>query len=109
MCASWGFVQLEMFMMRMITLLVLKNCSGFIFQKHALFLLNQLYLTGNNGAERRTYDEIFWKRVFGSYITKEENVYDREIADYAVGMDALLEAERIKNELSEFEHSLWEF
>ena len=62
-----------------------------------------------NGAERRTYDEIFWKRVFGSYITKEENVYDREIADYAVGMDALLEAERIKQELSEYEHSLWEF
>jgi gliding motility associated protien GldN len=63
----------------------------------------------NNGAERRTYDEIFWKRTFGSYITKEENVYDRQIADYASGMDALLEAERIKNELFEFEHSLWEF
>ncbi len=63
----------------------------------------------HNSAERRTYDELFWKRIFGSYITKEENVYDREIADYASGMDALLEAERIKNELSEFEHSLWEF
>jgi hypothetical protein len=63
----------------------------------------------NNGAQRRTYDELFWKRAFGSYVVKEENVYDREIADYASGMDALLEAERIKNELFEFEHSLWEF
>jgi len=62
-----------------------------------------------NGAERRTYDELFWKRMFASYIYKEENVYDREITDYASGMDALLEAERIKNELFEFEHELWEF
>ncbi|MCB2219599.1 MAG: gliding motility protein GldN [Bacteroidetes bacterium] len=63
----------------------------------------------HNSAETRTYDEIFWKRMFGSYVYKEENVYDREISDYASGMDALLEAERIKNELSEFEHELWEF
>ncbi|MCF8367583.1 MAG: gliding motility protein GldN [Bacteroidales bacterium] len=63
----------------------------------------------NNGAERRTFDEIFWKRMFGSYVYKEENVYDRVITDYSAGMDALLEAERIKNELFEFEHELWEF
>jgi gliding motility associated protien GldN len=62
-----------------------------------------------NGAEDRTYDELFWKRMFGSYIVKEENVYNRDIKDYASQMDALLEAERIKNELFEFEHELWEF
>lgn len=62
-----------------------------------------------NGAEKRTYDEIFWKRMFGSYIYKEENVYNREITKYATGMDALLEAERIKNEMFEYEHQLWEF
>ncbi len=63
----------------------------------------------HNSAEMRTYDELFWKRMFGSYVYKEENVYDRQITDYAAGMDALLEAERIKNELFEFEHQLWEF
>lgn len=63
----------------------------------------------HNSAERRTYDELFWKRQFGSYIYKEENVHDRVIQDYAQGMDALLEAERIKSEIAEFEHSLWEF
>ncbi len=63
----------------------------------------------SNSAEERTYDELFWKRMFGSYVYKEENVYNREITDYASGMDALLEAERIKNELFEFEHELWEF
>lgn len=62
-----------------------------------------------NDSERRTYDEIFWKRVFGSYVYKEQNVYDRRIADYATGMDALLEAERVKNDLFKFEHDLWEF
>ena len=63
----------------------------------------------NNGAEQRTYDELFWKRMFGSYVIKEENVYNRDITDYASGMDALLEAERIKTELFEYEHELWEF
>mgnify|MGYP006295032021 CR=1 FL=1 len=63
----------------------------------------------HNGAERRTFDELFWKRMFGSYVYKEENVHDRTIQDYAAGMDALMEAERIKHELFEFEHALWEF
>jgi gliding motility associated protien GldN len=62
-----------------------------------------------NDSERRTYDELFWKRMFGSYVYKEMNVYDRRISDYAQGMDALLEAERIKGELFKFEHDLWEF
>ncbi|NOR87852.1 MAG: gliding motility protein GldN, partial [Bacteroidales bacterium] len=62
-----------------------------------------------NGAERRTYDDIFWKRMFSSYIYKEENVYDRQINQYAVGMDALLESERIKNDLFEMEQEMWEY
>lgn len=62
-----------------------------------------------NDSERRTYDEIFWNRMFSSYVYKEQNVYDRRISDYATGMDALLEAERIKNDLFKFEHDLWEF
>lgn len=73
-----------------------------------VFAINEVF-NRHNGAERRTYDEIFWKRMFGSYIYKEENVYNRDIGDYATGMDALLEAERVKNELFEFEHDLWEF
>ncbi len=62
-----------------------------------------------NDAERRTFDDIFWKRMFDSYIYKEKNVYDRRITDYAQGLDALLESERIKNDLFKFEHDLWEF
>jgi len=62
-----------------------------------------------NDAARRSYDEIFMKRFFTSYIYKEQNVYDRRISEYAQGLDALLEAERIKLELLDFEQSLWEY
>jgi gliding motility associated protien GldN len=62
-----------------------------------------------NDAARRSYDEVFMKRMFNSYIYKEQNVYDRRISEYAQGLDALLEAERIKEELMLFEHSLWEY
>jgi gliding motility associated protien GldN len=62
-----------------------------------------------NTAERKTFDDIFWKRQFSSYIVKEENVYNRTIVDYKTGMDALLEAERIKLDIVNFEHDLWEF
>lgn len=62
-----------------------------------------------NDAEKRTYDEIFWKRMFSSTIYKENNVFDRRISEYADGIDALFEAERIKIDLFQFEHELWEF
>ena len=62
-----------------------------------------------NDAERRTYDDIFWKRMFGSVIIKHSNVMDREVNEYMVGLDALLEAERIKAEIFELEHDLWEY
>lgn len=62
-----------------------------------------------NSAEKRTYDEVFIKRMFDSYIYKEENVYDRRINQYATGIDALLEAERIKMDIFNFEHDLWQY
>ena len=62
-----------------------------------------------NNAERRTYDDIFWKRMFGSTITKESSVMDRKVNEYMVGLDALLEAERIKTEIFNIEHDLWEY
>ena len=62
-----------------------------------------------NDAERRTYDDIFWKRMFGSTIVKEANVMNREVSEYMVGLDALLEAERIKAEIFNLEHDLWEY
>lgn len=62
-----------------------------------------------NDAERRTYEDIFWKRQFESTIIKESNVYDRSIANYKTGLDALLEAELIEEKMFNFEHDLWHF
>lgn len=62
-----------------------------------------------NDAARMTYDDLFMKRFFSSYIYKESNVYDRKISEYAKGMDALLESERIKEEIFETENDFWEY
>lgn len=63
-----------------------------------------------NDAERKTLEDIFWKRMFGSYIYKEKNVYDRSIGDYMLNtLDQLLEAEKIKEDIFILEHDLWEY
>ncbi len=56
-----------------------------------------------------TYEDIFEMRLFNSYIVKEDNVYDRMIMNYATGIDQVLESERIKQEIFDYEHTLWEF
>ena len=60
-----------------------------------------------NSAHRLSYDQLFLQRRFSSYIIKEDNVFDRYIADYAMGVDGLLEAERIKEDVRQFESELW--
>ncbi len=78
-------------------------------QARDLFARNEVF-NPNNDAQRRTFDDIFMKRYFGSYIVKESNVYNnRQIDQYSVGMEAMLESNRIKTEIFEFEHDLWEF
>jgi gliding motility associated protien GldN len=62
-----------------------------------------------NDAQRRTYEDLFQKRYFASYIIKESNVYDRTILSYAKGRDGLAESERIKEELFLLEHDLWHY
>jgi len=64
----------------------------------------------NNDAQRISFDDLFMQRRFSSYIQAESNVYnDRNISQYLVGKPALYEAERIKTELFNFEHDLWEY
>ncbi|MDA3905553.1 MAG: gliding motility protein GldN [Bacteroidales bacterium] len=72
-------------------------------------LAKALVFNRNNSGARLTYDDVFWKRFFDSYIYKVENVYDREISQYAIGMDALLESDRFKKEIFDMEQSLWEY
>ena len=69
----------------------------------------EVFNSVKNDAERRTYDDLFWKRMFSSTITMEANVANRRINEYMIGLDALLEAERIKAEIFNIEHDLWEY
>ena len=62
-----------------------------------------------NDAVRLSWDDLFEARMFASYIVKESNNSDRRIKDYARGERALLEGERIKNEMRNFEHDLWSY
>jgi len=70
---------------------------------------NQDVFNRQNDAERRTFDDIFWKRMFNSYAYKRSNVYDRDNRGYLKGLDILLEAEAIKTDMFNMEHDLWHF
>jgi gliding motility associated protien GldN len=70
---------------------------------------NEVFIASND-AQRISFDDLFMQRRFGSVIFGESNVFDdRQINEYTVGKATLYEAERIKNELFNFEHDLWEF
>ena len=62
-----------------------------------------------NDAQRRTYEDLFQKRYFSSYIVKEDNSFNRAIVSYARGLDALAESERIQQELFNLEHDIWHY
>lgn len=62
-----------------------------------------------NDAQRNSVDDLFEKRMFSSFVRKESNVYDRSINGYTTGLDALLEAERVKKEIETTEHDVWHF
>ena len=73
-------------------------------------LVNAEVFNRNNDAQRVSYDDLFLRRMFNSYIYKESNVYDRQIQDYYQnGLDQLLEAENIKNVIRNFELDIWEY
>ena len=74
-----------------------------------IFANNEVF-NAHNDAERKSYDDIFFKRLFSSHIFQESNAYnDRRIGAYTIGMETLLEAERIKESIFNFEQDLWEY
>ncbi len=69
----------------------------------------EVFMT-NNDAQRISFDDLFMQRRFSSIIFGESNVFnDRYINEYTVGKSSLFEADRIKMELFDFEHDLWEY
>ncbi len=77
------------------------------FSKHRVF-------NDFNDAGPTTWYDLFEQRKFASYIYKISNVNDMRVKDYFEnspnpGIDMLLESQRIKEELFNFEHDLWEY
>jgi gliding motility associated protien GldN len=62
-----------------------------------------------NDAEWRTFDDIFWKRQFNSYIVQQSNVFNRSIPAYMKGYDALLQGEKVHDKIFEIEHDMWQY
>ena len=63
----------------------------------------------NNDVAERSYDDIFIQRYFDSYVTRESNVYNREITDYLTGEDAIYESQLIEDKIFDIENDMWEY
>lgn len=74
-----------------------------------LLAANEVFNTENT-ARNASYDDVFLKRIFNSYIVKEENIYNnRNISNYLSGKDAMFESNRIENSIFDYEQNLWEY
>lgn len=72
--------------------------------------VNKEVASRHNDATGLSYDDVFIKRLFSSYIVKQSNPEDLRIRDYVDnGLDRLYEAERIKREIVDFEQDLWSY
>lgn len=77
---------------------------------HCRFVFNNYFVYNDkNDAQWMSFDDLFWKRRFNAVAYKESNTYDRDIETYRIGVDALWESERIKNEIRNIEHDVWSF
>ena len=73
-------------------------------------LATNLALNPYNDAHQLSFDDLFIKRFFNSYIVKESNVYNnRDISAYLSGKEAMLESKRVENVIFNFEQDLWEY
>jgi len=88
---------------------VLEDLFWIYFPEARFVFANSEVFNRINDAERRTYEDVFWKRQFESTVIKESNVYDRSINQYKTGLDALLEAEKIEEKIFNFEHDFWHY
>lgn len=90
--------------------LQMKQVMWIYFPAARPLLANHEVFNPYNDSERRTFDDIFFKRRFSSFIYQETNVYNnRFIWSYKKGLDAMLESDRIKDFIFKFEHDLWEY
>jgi len=83
-----------------------------VYYPHAreLFARHRVYTMGGNMNATISWDDYFEMRYFASYVYKESNVYDRKLEDYIPpSVDLQMESERIKAEIFNWEHDLWQY
>ena len=77
---------------------------------HCRFVFNNYFsYNTKNDAQWVSFDDVFWKRQFSSYIYRESNVFERKIDSYRTGVDALRESEKITEDIRNIEHDVWHF
>jgi gliding motility associated protien GldN len=74
-----------------------------------MFARHQVFNMGGNMAATISWEDALEMRYFSSYIYKESNVYDRRLQEYLSGVDLLMESDKIKSELFNYEHDLWSY
>ena len=84
-----------------------------VFYPEARGILHEAKAFNNkNSALPISFDHILNSRRFNGYMYKEENVYgDREVKDYVKdnALMQLLESERIKDKIRNFEQDMWNY
>lgn len=70
--------------------------------RHAIF-------NPQNDKKVLSWEDLWEMRYFSSTITKESNIHDRRLQDYLSGVALLQEADKIKQEIFNFEHDLWTY
>ncbi len=90
--------------------LAMKKIFWVYFPSVRFLFANNFVFNPFNDSQRLSYDDLFFKRRFSSYVFQESNVYDnRYIGEYKKGLDVLLESKKIEDGIFVFEHDLWEY
>jgi hypothetical protein len=72
-------------------------------------IVNYFVYNEKSDAQWMSFDDLFWKRRFSGMIYKSSDKFDRDLNDYRHGVDALYEAEKIKEDIRKWEHDVWNF
>ena len=92
------------------SIMVKKKVFWVLYQEARNLFATQAVYNGENQASTISFDDIFFKRQFEGYIEQTSNVYEnRPINEYTSGVEVLLESEKVKTEVFDYEHNMWEF
>jgi len=89
------------------------NALFWVFYPEARQVLHEAKAFNNkNSASPLSFDHLLNSRRFNGYMYKEENVYgDREVKEYVAdnALMQLLESDRIKDKIRNFEQDMWNY